>query len=125
MESKATRDAIGQSSEENVRDFINITYNQTVEVLFDAACQTVPRVKANALKFWWDQELKDLKEKAISSNKLWIEAGRPRNGYIFETRKSDKYKYKIILRRKQQEEKDVITNDLHEALLNKNMESME
>ena len=54
MESKATRGAIDLSSEENVRDFINITYNQTVKVLFDAACQTVPRVKANALKFWWD-----------------------------------------------------------------------
>ena len=54
MESKATRGAIDLSSEETVRDFINITYNQTVKVLFDAACQTVPRVKANALKFWWD-----------------------------------------------------------------------
>ena len=70
MESKATRGAIDLSSEKNVRDFTNITYNQTVKVRFDAACQTVPIVKASALKFWWDQELKDLKEKAISSNKL-------------------------------------------------------
>ena len=72
----------------------------------------VPRIKANVLKFWWDQELSDLKLKAIASNKLWIEAGRPRCGYIFEIRKSDKYKYKCLIKQKQLESRTNITNEI-------------
>ena len=59
----------------------------------------------------------NLKLKAIASNKLWIAAGRPRCGYIFEIRKSDKYKYKCLIKQKQLESRTNITNDLHDALL--------
>jgi exonuclease III len=100
-----------------MRACIDLAYNDAVSVLVDAAKNTVPRFKANALKHWWDQELSELKEKAFASHKLWIEAGKPRNGYIFDIRKADKYKYKCLIKRKQLEVRDSITNDLHDALL--------
>jgi hypothetical protein len=72
---------------ESMRDCIDLSYNTLVSVLNEAAIKTVPRFKANVLKFWWDQELSELKEKIIASNKLWIEAGRSRSGYLFDLRK--------------------------------------
>jgi exonuclease III len=107
------------SNLDTIRDCIDSTYNTIISVLNNAAYQHVPRVKANVLKFWWDQELSELKDKAIASNKLWMEAGKPRNGVIFDNRKSDKYKYKCLIKRKQLETRENITNDLHEALMNK------
>jgi len=35
------------------------------------------------LKFWWDEELKLLKQDSINSNKAWKEAGKPRSGPVF------------------------------------------
>ena len=49
-------------------------------------------------KFWWNQELDLLKEKAVSSNKVWKVAGKPHSGPIFQERKSDKFAYKIKIR---------------------------
>jgi len=107
------------NTKQHMRDIINSSYNTILAVLNDAAYRHVPRVKANVLKFWWDQELSDLKLKAIASNKLWIEAHRPRSGHIFDVRKTDKYKYKCLIKHKQLEIRNNITNDLHDALLQK------
>lgn len=110
------------NTKQRMKDSIDSAYNTILAVLNDAAYRHVPRIKANVLKFWWDQELSDLKSKAMASNKLWIEAGRPRSGYIFDVRKADKYKYKCLIKRKQLEIRNNITNNLHDALVQKDTE---
>lgn len=101
------------------RKLINSTYTAIVEILLNSAQQSVPVIKVDANKFWWDQELKELKEKCINSNNLWIAAGRPRCGHLFDTKMKDKREYKKTVNRKKIDSKNYFTNDLHEALLSK------
>jgi len=70
-------------------------------------------------KFWWTQELSCLKDNAITSNKVWKEAGRPRTGPVADKRNSDKRKYKNMLSRERRAEKQCYNNDLHDALISK------
>jgi exonuclease III len=68
----------------SIRKIINSTYSQIVEILTDTARQSVPIIKVDINKFWWDQELKELKEKCIISYNLWIAAGRQRCGHLYD-----------------------------------------
>jgi len=103
----------------SIRKLINSTYTQIVEILLNSAQQSVPIIKVDINKFWWDQELKELKEKCIISNNLWIAAGRPRSGHLHDTKAKDKNEYKKTVNRKKIDSKNYFTNDLHEALLAK------
>jgi len=70
-------------------------------------------------KFWWCQELDNIKDRAIVSHKLWKEAGCPITGPIFDSRNKDKREYRIAIHRNEQLSTERFTNDLHNALLNK------
>jgi len=61
-----------------------------------------------------------LKQASIESNKLWKSVGKPRNGPIFANRQSCRLKYRKCLRDNKKSETEYYTNDLHEALLQKN-----
>ena len=61
----------------------------------------------------------NLKDKSISSNKLWKAAGKPHNGPIYDQHKSDKLAYKLRVKDEMQRELNCYSNDLHEALLEK------
>ena len=76
-------------------------------------------MKKNFFKFWWDEELTELKQQAILSCRAWKTAGKPRNGPIFRVYKTDKLAYKAAIRSHQREATYAYTNDLHEALLQK------
>ena len=80
---------------------------------------SVPQREKGFYKFWWNQELDLLKDNSISSQNLWKTAGKPRSGPCFDKYRSDKLAYKLLIRQRQQEETHSYTNDLHEALLNK------
>ena len=60
-----------------------------------------------------------LKENAISSDKGWKSAGRPRSGPLFTKRNSDKRTYRIAIRKRQSDATSAFTNDLNDALLSK------
>ena len=95
-------------------------YNSVVEILRDCANMFIPKHKRNFYKFWWSQELDALKEMAIASCRSWKEAGKPKHGNIFLQYKKDKLLYKKRIREERINETSSLTNDLHEALLNKN-----
>ena len=61
----------------------------------------------------------ELKEKSISSCKIWKDAGKPRSGSIFTIHRRDKALYNNNIRTRQGKERGYFTNDLHEALLKK------
>jgi len=56
---------------------------------------------------------------SITSCKLWKEAGRPRSGSIFSKYRSDKAAYKHGIRLHERNKTQLYTNELHEALLQK------
>ena len=61
-------------------------YERIVAALHKAATLFIPKVKSSALKFWWDEALDELKKASMLSHQLWIDAGKPRNGTIFQKR---------------------------------------
>ena len=102
-----------------VADKIDSIYNSFVSVLRISAEIFIPKHRKNFYKFWWTQELDDLKEKSIASCRKWKEAGKPRNGPIQVQYKKDKLLYKKCIKEEKAAETCSFTNDLHEALLNK------
>jgi len=66
-----------------------------------------------------DQELDCLKEDSVNTHKSWKAAGKPRFGVIFNKYHKSKLVYKKRIRECQQQETCSYTNELHEALINK------
>lgn len=98
---------------------IDGVYNRVVSVLQDCSNATIPKYKKNFFKFWWNQELDELKEKAKSSCKMWKDAGKPKYGQIFNRYKQDKLLYKQRIKQERAQETSSFTNELHDALLHK------
>ena len=61
----------------------------------------------------------EFKCRSIASTRLWKDSGKPRTGPIFQTYRKDKSAYKAAIRNHRREATEIYTNDLHEALLNK------
>jgi exonuclease III len=99
--------------------FVDRTYLQVIDVLTVCADKFVPVHNKHFYKFWWNQELDQLKDNSIVSAKQWKAAGRPRSGHIFQQYKTNKLAYKQRIRTEQQREPLSYSNDLHEALCQK------
>ena len=95
-------------------------YNKVVSSLICASDIFIPRLKCGVLKNWWDIELEELKSKAILSHRRWVDCGKPRNGDIFNERTRDKFVYKSLIQKRKLQEKETISNELHDCLLQKN-----
>jgi len=67
-------------------------------------------------KFWWNEELQLLKEASVELNRLWIQAGKPRDGPLFRKRQTCRMQYRKCLTDNQNLETLSYTNDLHDAL---------
>ena len=100
-------------------DLINHVYDELVRILNHCASSSVPVHYKGFYKFWWDQELDLLKDESIKSHNLWKIAGRPRSDPCFNKYSSDKRAYKSRIRSSQQDETSSYTNDLNDALLQK------
>jgi len=101
--------------------FIDFTYEAILTALNRAASISVPYHKKKAFsKFWWDQEMKSLKEDAQSTHIIWISAGKPRSGIIFQNRNKAKNKYRLHIKENKANEKLLITNKLQSELCSKN-----
>jgi hypothetical protein len=116
----ATSKQFGDKPTIDIKGQISQTYNDIINVLTTGTNLYVPRHRKNFYKFWWDQELEILKSASIESNQLWKAAGKPRHGPIFDKRQSCRFQYRKKIRENQQLSSTVYSNDLHEALLNKN-----
>jgi len=99
---------------------VDLLYSKIVNALRNTASMHVPAMKKSFLKFWWDEELNLLKQESIKSAQLWKSAGKPRSGKIYQKYQSDRNAYRKSIREHQQLEDSSYTNNLHEALANKN-----
>lgn len=112
-------DRFDDLDEQTVVDNIESIYANVVAALRSSANNFIPKHRKNFFKFWWSQELDALKDKAIVSCREWKNAGKPRNGVIFEQYRKDKLLYKKRIHEEQAAETNVFTNDLHDALIQK------
>ena len=99
-----------------LQDDIDKAYKKIVEGLRSAAECSVLQHQKYFYKFWWGQELDCLKQASINSNRLWLAAGKPRSGPIFNDRQSCRVAYRKRLRDEQRNENSSYTNALHDAL---------
>ena len=91
-----------------------------VHILADVDSHTVPRKKCNFYKFWWDVEATKLKQASLEAHRLlWVAAGRPRVGDVFQRMQAAKLQYKRCLRKLQRENLHVISDDLNDLLLDR------
>jgi hypothetical protein len=77
-------------------------------------------VKKNMYKFWWNDELDDLKGSAVDAHREWLRAGRPRQGPIFELKQRTRLRYRQMIRSSESQAVNYFTNDLNDALQRKN-----
>ena len=96
-------------------------YPLTVDAINSAANFAIPRVKSNVAKHWWNDDLQQAKSRSVESHRIWLDAGKPRSGLIFEIYKKDKYSYKHLIKCEKNETDLSITNDLHEYLCSKDI----
>ena len=111
------------NSHNNISDdnlmFIDYIYDNIVTALIDSSNATVPVRSKQFYKFWWNEELDCLKSDSISAHNVWKAAGRPRSGPLFNKARASKLIYKKRIRECQRRETSSYTNDLHEALIQK------
>jgi hypothetical protein len=98
---------------------IDRIYDDIVTIMVGCANQFVPHCRKNFFKFWWDEEMDLLKEASIESNRIWKDAGKPKQGPIFVKRQSCRLQYRNRIRENQNQALSAYSNDLHDALLEK------
>jgi len=103
-----------------LHDKLETIYNSVVMALTTSADTCIPKIRKNFYKFWWSQELNELKAAAVTSARAWQQAGKPKYGLIFQNYYKDKLAYKKRIREDRQQETLSFTNSLHDALLRKN-----
>jgi hypothetical protein len=95
-------------------------YSEITSALKRAASETIPKRKQNFFKFWWDSELDAAKQKSISVHYDWVCNGKPRTGLLHTEMTKRRLAYKALIKLKEKESKNYFTNELSDALLNKN-----
>lgn len=114
---------INNTSVDNISDasqVINLAHDRIIDTLTKGAHLYVPKCPKNFFKYWWDQELDQLKADSIKTNNIWKEAGKPKHGQIFVNRTNSRFLYRKKLRECQRLEDESYTNELHSALMAKN-----
>ena len=94
-----------------------------MNALSESARVTVPSCKQNYFKFWWDEQCQLLKKQSISTHRDWLTAGKPREGLVASAMRSAKAEYKLYLKHMRMEEHNHFTNDLHDSLAQKDVQS--
>jgi hypothetical protein len=104
----------------NCTAVIDNIYDNIVNIMVVCANQFVPHCQKDFLKYWWDEEMDLLKEASIESNRIWKDAGKPKQGPIFVKRQSCRLQYRNRIRENQNQALSAYSNDLHDALIAKN-----
>ena len=69
-----------------------------VNVMEYAAKCSIPLVRCDTFKPYWNAELQQLKEDSVQAHLAWTAVGRSRQGWMNNFRLHCKYKYKIAIK---------------------------
>ena len=102
--------------------FIVENLNSIMDIINLSASLTIPKVNKiikNKQRVGWNKYVRYHKDRSIFWNRVWIQAGRPDNGYLFVARKEARKKYhesiKFIMKNKDK----IIRENVAEALTGK------
>ena len=98
---------------------INEYYQDIVNCLTTASMQAVPSQKVGYQKFWWTEELDNLKAATIEATSVWRYAGCPRSGPVNDNRLQCKYKYKLAIKEAAAEANKSFNDDLYYKMCTK------
>jgi len=97
-----------------------------VDILDACAKLYVPGCRKQFFKFWWNEDLNNLKEASVDSNRMWTASGKPRQDPIFYRKKTiSAFTVSIRLQEGQRLQNECYTNELHEALMKKDNDFLE
>jgi len=82
-------------------------YNDIALCLSKASSISIPTSKTGFHKFWWSEQLDELKLATMEATDMWRYAGCPRSGPVNDNRLQCKYRYKLAI-------KEAIANARHE-----------
>ena len=91
-------------------------YVDIVNCLINESKQSVPSQKVGFQKFWWCEELDDLKAATMEATSVWRCAGCPRSGPVNDNRLQCKYKYKLAIKAAAAEADRSFNDDLYYKL---------
>ena len=100
---------------------IEVYYAEVVHCLIESAKSCIPQIPKAALKHYWSVALDELKHDSRMAYDVWITAGKPRSGQIFDLKKNAHYKYKLGVRDAITAYEGRFTDDLLEYYLHKDM----
>ena len=80
-----------------IKDSITAWYSKLTDTWKLLVDSTVPAIRKSWMKYWWSQELNELRRKAIESHRAWKKAHKCSSGPIAVLMKDSKYKYKSCL----------------------------
>lgn len=112
-------DAVISLPSTDISDHIDNVITMTSNALTQAGRLCVPAIKKNLFKYWWNDELRRLKQESIETNRDWKNAGKPRFGATFLRRQKARLNYRKKIRENQLLEKNRYSNTLHDNLINK------
>ena len=102
---------------------VEIYYEEIVHSLNEASKVSIPRIPQSALKHYWSVTLDELKHESCMTHDMWVAAGKPRSGSIFEIKQDAHYKYKLAIRDAAKTFESQFTDDLLELYMQKDMNS--
>ena len=91
------------------------------EALNTSANNCIPALKTGSLKFWWDQEMDELKLLSVNSFRVWQAAGKPKHGLIHDDMQGHRMRYRKAIKDKDKNVTLEVSNELHEALVKKDV----
>jgi hypothetical protein len=98
--------------------YIEAFYDRMVNALTMAGL-CVPRKKVSFFKHWWDIQLSELKEKSVSAHRVWVSAGKPKQGKFFSEMYKARAAYKSNIKQKEKQSQYNFSDELNDALLSK------
>ena len=103
-------------------DAIQREYDLLVRCMLHAS-ESLPRYRRGVEKEWWTKELTDLRDQSIAIQNLWIDEGRPRQGFTHLERLRVRAEYKRAIRNAKRAPKIEAWNRLHSSLCAKDTDS--
>ena len=101
----------------SIHSKIETVYLELCDALRSASLESIPFKRKNCEKYWWDQELNELKANCIKQHSLWVDAGKPGHGVMFNIKRTAKTAYKAAIRKKKLQKDNNVSDNLHRLLL--------
>ena len=98
---------------------INVMCSTLINVCIIASAQTIPRGRpADKAIPGWNEQVKSYKEISLFWHWIWLEAGKPMNGYVYNIMKRTRHQYHYAIRCAKRNNTEIIRTKLADNMSN-------